>query len=215
MCKPTKANATRVLDLMEAAHPDARIYLDFNSPLGLLVATTLAAQCTDAKVNEVTPLLWKAFPTAEAIAGADRARLEQIVRPTGFFRKKADSVQSICRAVVEDFGGEVPNTVEDLTKLPGIGRKTANVVLAQAFGRQAIAVDTHVGRVSQRIGLARKKQPDKIEQELCRIIPEDRWSRATLLMGTHGRRICHARKPDCADCPVRRLCDYPKQESKR
>jgi len=214
MCKPTKANATKVLDLLEAAHPDARIYLDFNSPLELLVATTLSAQCTDAKVNEVTPLLWKAFPTAEAIAGADRAKLEQIVRPTGFFRKKANSVQSICRAVVEDFHGEVPRTLDDLTKLPGIGRKTANVVLAQALGRQAIAVDTHVGRVSQRIGLARKKLPDKIELELCKIIPEDRWSRATLLMGTHGRRICHARTPDCPKCPLKRLCDYPKQQAK-
>lgn len=214
MCKPTKANATKILDLLEVAHPDARIYLDFNSPLELLVATTLAAQCTDAKVNEVTPLLWKAFPTPEAIAGADRAKLEQIVRPTGFFRKKANSVQSICRAVVDDFDGEAPDTLEGLTKLPGIGRKTANVVLAQAFGRQTIAVDTHVGRVSQRIGLARKKQPDKIERELCRIIPEDRWSRATLLMGTHGRRICHARKPDCPNCPVKRLCDYPKQQAK-
>ncbi len=214
MCKPTKANATRVLDLLEAAHPDARIYLDFNSPLELLVATTLSAQCTDAKVNEVTPLLWNAYPTDEAIAGAARAKLKQIVRPTSFFSKKANSVQSICRAVVEDFDGEVPHTLEDLTKLPGIGRKTANVVLAQALGRQAIAVDTHVGRVSQRIGLARKRQPDTIERELCKIIPEDRWSRATLLMGTHGRRICHARKPDCPNCPVKRLCDYPKQQAK-
>ena len=208
MCEPTRANATKILDLLEKAHPDARIYLDFTSPLELLLATILAAQCTDAKVNQVTPRLWKAFPTAEAIAKADRAKLEKIVQPTGFYRKKAESLQKVCQAIVEDFGGKVPHSVEELTKLPGIGRKTANVVLSNAMGRQAVAVDTHVGRVSQRIGLARSKDPDKIEGELCNIVPEKRRTRATHLLGTHGRRICMARKPDCEGCPVRRLCDY-------
>lgn len=208
MCKPTSASARAVLDRLEKAHPDARVYLDFDSPLRLLVATILAAQCTDAKVNQVTPALWKAFPTARALADADRSELEAIVRPTGFFRKKAESVQVVCRAVVEEFGGRVPESVEELTRLPGIGRKTANVVLGEAFGRQAIAVDTHVGRVSQRIGLARSKQPDRIEAELCAIIPEGRWTRATELIGTHGRRICSAKKPACPSCPISKLCDY-------
>ena len=208
MCKPTRANAKKVLDRLEEAHPDARIYLDFNSPLELLIATILAAQCTDAKVNQVTPGLWQAFPTAEAVAEADRAKLERLIRPTGFYRKKAQSVQAVCRAVMEESGGRVPDNLEDLTRLPGIGRKTANIVLGEAMGKQAIAVDTHVGRVSQRIGLAHRKVPDKIEQELCAIIPEKRWTRATLLLGTHGRRTCDAKKPDCANCTVRRLCDY-------
>jgi len=215
MCEATASNAKNVLDLLEKAHPDARIYLDFDSPLQLLVATILSAQCTDAKVNQVTPGLWKAFPTARAIAGADRAKLEEIVRPTGFFRKKAESVQKVCQAVVEDFGGKVPDSLEDLINLPGIGRKTANVVLSNAMGQQAIAVDTHVGRVSQRIGLARSKDPDKIEQELCAVIPQQRRTRATHLLGTHGRRICSAKKPDCEHCPISGLCDYYAGQSGR
>ena len=208
MCEPTKANAKKVLDRLERAHPDARIYLDFTTPLELLVATILSAQCTDERVNQVAPKLWKAFPTARKLADADRAAVEQIVHATGFFRAKARSVQEVCRAVVEEFDGKVPDTLDELVRLPGIGRKTANVVLAHAMGRQAIAVDTHVGRVSQRIGLARTKQPDKIEPELCAIIPKRRWTRATELIGTHSRRICAAKKPDCPACPVRKLCDF-------
>ena len=211
MCEPTRANAKKVLDRLEKAHPDARIYLDFRSPLELLVATVLAAQCTDEKVNEVTPRLWAAFPTARAIAQADPpygGRLEELLRPTGFFRRKAASVRKLCRVIVEEFGGRVPDNVEDLIRLPGVGRKTANVVLANAMGQQAIAVDTHVQRVSRRIGLARSKVPDKIEKELCEIIPQKRWTRATQLIGTHGRRICMAGKPDCENCPINRLCDY-------
>ncbi len=207
MCEPTRANAKKVLDRLERAYPDARIYLNFNSPLELLVGTILAAQCTDEKVNQVTPALWKAYPTPEAIAGADTARLEQILRPTGFFRQKTRSVQAVCKAITEH-GGRVPDSLEQLTRLPGVGRKTANVVLAHAMGQQAIAVDTHVGRVSQRIGLARSKQPDRIEQELCAIIPRERWTRATELMTTHGRRTCNAKRPDCAACSVSKLCDY-------
>ena len=208
MCKPTPTNAKKVLDLLEKAHPDAHIYLDFTSPLELLVSTILAAQCTDAKVNQVAPMLWKAFPAARDIAEADRKELEKIVRPTGFFRKKAESVQKVCRAIAEDFGGKVPESLEELTALPGVGRKTANVVLANAMGQETIAVDTHVYRVSLRIGLAHSKDPDKIEQELCKIISQDRWTRATHLLGTHGRRICTAKKPDCPPCPVNKLCDY-------
>ena len=208
MCEPTRANDRKVLDRLEKAYPDARIYLDFRSPLDLLVATILSAQCTDEKVNQVTPKLWAAFPTAADIARADTETLEELVRPTGFFRKKAESVRKVCKAIVNEFSGKVPDSLDELTRLPGIGRKTANVVLGNAMGQQAIAVDTHVQRVSLRIGLARSKNPDKIEQELCAIIPEKRWTRATQLLTTHGRRICAARKPDCKSCPVDRLCDF-------
>ena len=207
MCEATRANATKVLDRLEKAHPDARIYLDFTSPLQLLVATILAAQCTDEKVNEIAPLLWKAFPAAGDVAGADRAAIEAIVKPTGFYRKKAARVQEVCRAAVEEFDGEIPDNLDDMLKLPGIGRKTANLVLSQALGQPAIAIDTHVQRVSRRIGLAKKKTPDCIEKELCAIIPEDRWTRATELLGTHGRRTCQAKRPACLLCPVAKLCD--------
>ena len=208
MCEAIAADAKVVLDRLEKAHPDARIYLDFKTPLELLVATILAAQCTDEKVNEVAPQLWKAFPTARDLAGADPRKVEQVVKPTGFFRKKAASVQAVCRTVLDEFGGKVPDTLEELTRLPGVGRKTANIVLGQAFGRPAVAVDTHVQRVSLRIGLARGKQPDRIGEELCAIMPRERWRRATELIGTHGRRICTARKPACPKCPVNMLCDY-------
>jgi len=208
MCKATEANAKKVLDRLEKEYPDARIYLNFRSPLELLLATILAAQCTDEKVNEIMPRVWEAFPTPRDIADADLDALEKIIRPTGFFRKKAMRLKEVARAVVEDFGGELPRTVEEFIRLPGIGRKTANVVIGNAMGGQAIAVDTHVQRVAHRIGLACKKLPDTIEQELCALIPEERRTRATQLLTTHGRRICDAKKPACPGCPVRSLCDY-------
>jgi len=200
-----------ILDRLEAAHPDARTYLDFETPLQLLVATILAAQCTDEKVNQVTPALFERFPTAQHIAQADRRELEEIVRPTGFYRRKAERTQECCRIIVEQYDGEVPDRADALTSIPGVGRKTANVVLAEAFGRQTIPVDTHVKRVSTRLGLAEGKEPDKIESQLCEIIPKGRWTRASHLFGTHGRRICSARKPDCEGCPVRDMCDYYKK----
>jgi endonuclease-3 len=208
MCEPTQSNAKKVLDKLEKAHPDARIYLNFRSPIELLLATILSAQCTDEKVNQVMPKVWESFPTVSDIARADIAKLEQVVRPTGFFRQKARRLKEVSRAIVEDYGGNVPESLDELTRLPGIGRKTANVVLSNAFGQPGIAVDTHVERVSQRIGLAHSKEPDKIEKELCAIIPRERWTRATHLIGTHGRRICTARKPRCEECPVSTLCDY-------
>ncbi len=200
--------ALDILDRLEEAHPDARIYLDYERPLELLVATILAAQCTDERVNKVTPGLFERWPDAEALADADREELEEEVRSTGFYHRKAESVQKCCRAIVEEHDGEVPQDLDALTDIPGVGRKTANVVLSNAFGRQAIAVDTHVKRVSTRLGLAEGKTTDKIEKELCEVIPEERWTRATLLMGTHGRRICTAKSPDCENCPVNDLCDY-------
>jgi len=203
-----RARAKRILDLLEKRHPDAHIYLDFKTPFQLLIATVLAAQCTDERVNEVTPVLFGRYPTAADLAAARLPDMEKLVRSTGFFRQKARSVVQCARVITDEFGGEVPANVEALTKIRGIGRKTANVVLSNAFGGQAIAVDTHVQRVSQRIGLATVKEPDKIEKQLCALIPEARWTRATLLLGTHGRRICTAKKPDCPRCPVNSLCNY-------
>ena len=204
-----KAKVRKILDRLEKAHPDARVYLDFETPFQLLIATILAAQCTDQRVNQVTPGLFRRWSTPKAFADADRAELEQAIRSTGTFRRKAEAIQECCRTLVEEHDGEVPDDAVALTAVRGVGRKTANVVVGAAFGKQAIAVDTHVWRVSTRLGLATAKQPDKIEQELCAIIPERRWTRATQLLGTHGRRICAARKPDCEHCPVSALCDYP------
>ena len=208
MGKAAREKARKILDILEQAHPDARIYLNFGSPLELLLATIMAAQCTDERVNQVAPVLFSRFPTPQDLAEADPQEVQQIIRSTGFFRRKTESIQAVCAEIVERYGGKVPQNVEELAALPGVGRKTANVVLANAFGQQAIAVDTHVQRVSTRLGLAKGKDPDKIEAQLCQLIPQERWARATQLMGTHGRRICAARKPDCEHCPVSHLCDH-------
>jgi len=207
----TPERAAEILDVLEKTHPDARIYLDYKNPLQLLVATILAAQCTDEKVNEVTPELFDRYPTAEALARARLSTLEKMLRPTGFFRQKAKSIRECCRALVDEHGGEVPDSADKLTKIRGVGRKTANIVLGNAFGQQAIAVDTHVHRVANRLGLAAGRYPDRVEKQMCEIIPEERWTRATLLLGTHGRRICTAKKPDCQNCPVNSLCDCCKE----
>lgn len=210
--KAAKARARRILDTLEKTHPDARIYLDFGTPFQLLIATILAAQCTDEKVNQVTPTLFQRYPTAARLAAARRSAIEKVIRPTGFFRQKTTSVQECSRVIAEQYGGEVPADLDILTKIAGVGRKTANVVLANAFGQQAIAVDTHVQRVSTRLGMAASEYPDKIERQLCALIPRKRWTRATHLLGTHGRRICTAKKPDHENCPVNRLCSYYRQE---
>lgn len=200
--------ASKVLDILEETHPDARVYLDYETPLQLLVATILSAQCTDAKVNEITPGLFEKYKTAEDFANADLEELEQQVRSTGFFRKKAQRVRDCCRLLVEDHGGEVPEDLEVLASMEGIGRKTASVIVGEAFGIPAIAVDTHVERVSTRLGMATGKTPARIEKDLRELIPEDRWVRATELLGTHGRRICTAKKPDHEGCPVGDYCAF-------
>ena len=212
MAEDLEKKAKKVLDRLEDEHPDARIYLDYDGPLQLLVATILAAQCTDERVNKVTPELFDAYPTAQDIADADEEDIQEIVRSTGFYRRKTESVQKVCSVIADEYGGEVPDDLDALADMPGVGRKTANVVLSNAFGQQAIAVDTHVKRVSRRIGLATEKNPDKIERELMDCIPEDRWTRATHLLGTHGRRICTSRSPDCEACPVSAFCTYYQEE---
>jgi endonuclease-3 len=156
----------------------------------------------------ITPELFRRYPTPSRIASAAPAELEELIRPTGFFRRKVSSIMACSRRLVDMHGGEVPADLEALVCMPGVGRKTANVVLAGAFGQPAVAVDTHVGRVAVRLGLAKGKDPDKIEKQLCALMDRPRWSRATLLLGTHGRRTCSARKPDCPGCAVARLCDY-------
>jgi endonuclease-3 len=204
-----RARATKIVRGLERAYPDARIALEFQTPLELLVATILSAQCTDERVNVVTKTLFKKYRSARDYAAADPAVFEGEIRSTGFYRAKTRSVIGMARALVERHGGEVPRTREALQALPGVGLKTANVILGNAFGEPAIAVDTHVFRVSQRLGLARSDDPDEIHDQLCEVLPRPRWTRVTHLLQAHGRRTCEARKPRCPVCPVRALCRWP------
>jgi endonuclease-3 len=203
-----RARARRILRALERTYPDAKIALNFTSPFELLVATILSAQCTDERVNMVTPSLFGRYPTARHLAGADPSRLEDEIRSTGFFRAKARALLGMARAVLERHGGEVPRSREALTALPGVGLKTANVVIGNAFGGNALAVDTHVFRVSQRLGLARSADPDVIHEQLVAVLPRERLTQATHLLIVHGRRTCTARKPACPVCPVRTLCPW-------
>ncbi|HEY7676469.1 MAG TPA: endonuclease III [Candidatus Methylomirabilis sp.] len=204
-----KRRARKILPILEKLYPDARVMLDFLTPLQLLVATILAAQCTDERVNQVTPALFRRYRTARDFAEAEPAELEGMIRATGFFRSKARSVIGCSRAIAERHGGEVPRTLEDLTSLPGVGRKTANVLLWNAFHIPALAVDTHVGRVVNRIGLAASDDPDTIEAQVCELFPRERWGIVTHLIGFHGRKTCSARKPNCPACAIRDVCDFP------
>jgi endonuclease-3 len=196
----------KVLDILEKTYPDARVTLNYKTPLQLLIATILAAQCTDERVNLVTKDLFRKYRTAADFAQADPPAFEEEIRSTGFFRNKTKSVIRCCQDIVKKFKGEVPRTLEELTSLAGVGRKTANIVLGNAFGRQAIAVDTHVKRVTHRLGWAKSDDPDKIEFELMKVIPEDRWTKACHQLIFHGRNICVAPRPKCSVCPVEKFC---------
>ena len=204
-----RARAGKILQALERAYPDAKIALNFQTPLQLLVATILSAQCTDERVNLVTPALFQRYPTAAALARARPPKLEDEVRSTGFYRAKTRSLLGMAQALVERHAGEVPRDRDALTALPGVGLKTANVVLGNAFGVDALAVDTHVFRVSQRLGLARSEDPDDLHDQLIQVLPKGRLTRATHLLITHGRRTCVARNPSCPVCPVRALCPWP------
>ncbi len=204
-----KARAGKILARLKRAYPGAKIALRFRNPLELLAATILSAQCTDERVNAVTATLFKRYRSALDWASADPATLERDIHSTGFFKAKTRALMGMGRALVERHGGKVPRTLEELTALPGVGRKTANVVLGNAFGIPALAVDTHVFRVSQRLGLARAADPEKIHDQLCQVLPQAEWTQATHLLITHGRRTCLARKPDCPGCAVRPLCPWP------
>jgi endonuclease-3 len=202
------AKAEAVNSILAEVYPDAKCALNFRSPLELLVATILSAQCTDARVNMVTPVLFEEYPTVESLANAKPEAIEKIIQSTGFFRNKTRSIIGMAKAVVRDFHGEVPHTMEELVTLPGAGRKTANVVLGNSFGVPGLPVDTHMQRVNQRLGLTKNTDPVKIEFDLMQLLPESEWTQFSHRIIQHGRTICIARKPLCEQCPVRDWCDY-------
>ena len=203
--EPTE-KAVKVLDILGRQYPDARVTLEFKDPLQLLIATILAAQCTDERVNRVTKDLFKKYRRATDFAGADRPTLEEEIRSTGFYHNKAKSIIACCQKIVNQFNSHVPRTLEELTSLPGVGRKTANIILGNAYDQPAIAVDTHVKRVTHRLGWAKPDDPDKIEFELMKVIPRERWTMACHQLVAHGRNVCTAKNPQCATCPVNQWC---------
>ena len=201
------AYATEVFTRLKAAYPDAHVELDYTTPLQLLIATILSAQCTDKRVNMVTPLVFKTYLTAESLADANPEELEDMIRSTGFFRNKTKSLIALGKALVESHKGEVPDTMGALVKLPGVGRKTANVILGNAFGKnEGIVVDTHVGRLSARLGLTRQTDPVKIEQDLMKLFPRDEWTMLAHVLIFHGRRVCFAKSPQCTICTLNDIC---------
>lgn len=202
-----EARGPEVVRILSQAYPDAKVALRFSNPLEMLVATILSAQCTDEKVNEVTASLFQKYRTAEDYLRVPEDELKADVKPTGFFNQKATSIREACRRIVEVYGGKVPDTMEDLISLRGVARKTANIVLGNAFGTvEGIAVDTHVRRLANRLGFTEQSDPDKIEQDLMQAIPKERWFDFTYVLIDHGRAICVARKPRCEICPVNDLC---------
>jgi len=202
----TQASPGDVYERLRATYPDAHCELDFDGPFQLLIATVLSAQSTDKGVNKVTPALFARCPDAAALASIDRAELEEIIRPTGFFRQKAASLQGIAEALVASFDGEVPKDIDALTTLPGVGRKTANVVRGHAFGLPGITADTHVMRVSRRLGWTSSDKPEQVERDLNAAFPEAEWTMVSDVLIFHGRRCCNAKAPACADCPVADAC---------
>ena len=202
----TRKEARAVYRILTKTYPHIRCELDFTSPLELLIATVLSAQCTDKRVNTITPALFKKYKTAKAYAGADIHQLEELVFQTGFYRAKARHIKGIGIKLLEDFNGEVPSTLEELITLPGVGRKTANVVLGHAFDIPGITVDTHFGRLSRRFGWTKEMDPVKVERIVGELIPQKEWTNLSQRMIWHGRRICHSRKPACGACPVAKIC---------
>jgi endonuclease III len=199
--------ATAIVKALKKVYPTAHCELDFGTPLQLLIATILSAQCTDKRVNMVTPGLFKKYKTAKDFAETPQETLEKEIQSTGFYRSKAKSVRATCADIVEKHGGEVPKTMDELTALRGVGRKTANVVLGNAFDiNEGVVVDTHVSRLSQRLGLTKQKTPEKIELDLMKLIPKADWTNFSHWLIWHGRRRCYARKPDCAGCEIQKLC---------
>ena len=202
----TRKEARAVYRILSKTYPEIRCELDFKNPLELIVATVLSAQCTDKRVNTITPALFKKYKTAKAYAGADIHQLEELVFQTGFYRAKARHIKGIGIKLLEEFDGEVPSTLEELITLPGVGRKTANVVLGHAFDIPGITVDTHFGRLSRRFGWTKEMDPVKVERIVGELIPQKEWTNLSQRMIWHGRRICHSRKPACGACPVAKIC---------
>lgn len=207
----TKAQKELILERLEQMYPEAKAELVFSNPYEMLVATMLSAQCTDKQVNKVTPAVFSRWPDANAMAGAEVDELFPMVKSCGF-RSKAGNIIAACRIIKEQHGGQVPDTMEALTALPGVGRKTANVVLSNAFGIPAFAVDTHVFRVSNRLGLAKADTVEETERQMTRLIPRDKWGQAHHWLIWHGRRLCKAQRPLCAECALNELCPYAKKK---
>jgi endonuclease-3 len=205
--KTAEERIGKIIAIMLKTYPSSRTALRHENALQILVATILSAQCTDEKVNQITPSLFQKYPTPRDFASANKNELEAEIRPTGFFRNKAKSIINASKKIVEDFGGVVPDNMEDLISLPGVARKTANIVLSSAFNKaEGIAVDTHVRRLSYRLGLSQEKDPDKIERDLMQIVPKKYWLEFNYMLVNHGRKICQARKPLCPQCVVKHLC---------
>lgn len=212
----THMNIHDLLQRLRAAHPDAHCELHYETPLQLLVATILSAQCTDERVNKVTPELFRTYETAVDFAAADRQELEEAIRSTGFFRQKARFIQEATQAIVHQHGGEVPDNMVDLLKLTGVARKTANVVLGEIYGiAEGITVDTHVKRLANRLGLTTATDPVKVEKDLMAIVPRESWIEISHLLIFHGRRICFARNPNCAGCPLNDICPAAAETHKK
>jgi len=201
-----KARATKIYTILGKVFPEAKCELDFENPLQLLIATVLSAQCTDKRVNMVTPALFAKYPTAKHFATANRIELEELIRSTGFYRNKSTSILGLASAIETQFDGQVPNTLEQLVKLPGVGRKTANVVLSNAFETPGITVDTHVGRIARRLGWTANTDPVKVEFDLMEVFDSKKWTLLNHRLIFFGRRICHAKKPACGACPVAKMC---------
>jgi endonuclease III len=202
-----RQRALEILIRLKRLYPDAPCTLDYETPVQLMVATILAAQCTDARVNQVTPALFRRFPDAPALAAAELFELEELVRSTGFYRNKAKNIQGACRMIVEEYGGTVPKTMEELLRLPGVARKTANVVAAHAYGiNLGVTVDTHVKRLTNRLGLTKYEEPIKIERDLIKLIPQPDWENWSIRLIYHGRAVCMARNPQCDRCELADLC---------
>jgi len=201
------ARAKKIIAALRKTYPDARCELNYSNPLELLIATVLSAQCTDKRVNQVTAELFRKYRTAADYANANSTALEQDIKTTGFFRNKTKNIQACCRKLVEQYGGKVPQTMEELVQLGGVGRKTANVLLGNAFGiNEGIVVDTHVARLSHRLGLTKQKDPEKIEHDLVKLVPRAQWTMFSHWLIWHGRRRCYARNPDCLNCEIKTLC---------
>lgn len=203
-----KERASAIIDIFGRLYPGAGCSLDYSDPLQLMISTQLAAQCTDARVNMVTPALFSKYRNVYDFAAADPMELERDIRSTGFYHNKARNIISACKMVISDFGGEVPSNMQDLLKLPGVGRKTANLVLGDCFGIPGVVIDTHAKRLSNRIGLTENEDPEKIEHDLMKVLPRENWSRFCHQLVYHGRAVCNARKPACESCDISQYCKY-------
>jgi len=209
-----KERIGEIIEILEKTYPDAKVTLDFRTPHQLLVAAILAAQCTDERVNMTTPALFEKYPDVEAFANANPAELEEMIKPTGFFRNKTKAILESARQIVQDYGGKVPDSIDELVKLAGVGRKTANLIVGDIYNQPAVIVDTHVTRVSQRLGLTTQKDPGRIEIDLREILPDDKMTHFNHLIVAHGRAICKAPTPLCDICPLLELCPFGQEKMK-